>query len=274
MHLHKALISLSGLLALVCRAAPVARNGDLTWREIRDFGIDLEERVVSTPEAYTGGYKPLPNHHLFKTETNTYTGKELNKAARNALAHAKLDTHSHYIPTKNPNKPKVYPNRDSTGFPAGDHNDPSGKHKSKVVLHDPIKNKNSDFSKSPPNNPNPVGPDRVIAWKQPGEKRFSSHISFHDTSKARANPEAQHPASLAKEYHPSKTQARHKKIEAALTRPPKPASYTPRPKPPSKSSQKQAKFSKHVAKQAQKFGGKHARRPSKTQRKAQKAGKK
>ncbi|TEB21475.1 hypothetical protein FA13DRAFT_1779263 [Coprinellus micaceus] len=265
MHLYKSLISLSALLTLVCYAAPVERNAHVASRDIHGWVDELYERAGddgTPPERYhPGSYKPVPNHHIFKTETNLYTAKEVNKAATNALTHARFGTTSD----------GKYPDRQGTGFKTGDPADPSGPlgpKDGKVALHDPIKNRKSDFSKSPANVGRPSGPDRVVVWRNPGEKKFAAHVSYHDTKK-RVHGDKNHPPSSAKIYT-GKVQIKHKMAEWHASKPPRAARHGPKSKPPSKTAQNKVRFEKHNAKQAQKFGNKRPQGPSKaSQKKAQ-----
>jgi hypothetical protein len=93
--------------------------------------------------------------------------------------------------------------------------------------------------------------------------RLESNTTLHLAEVESEVRNTNHPHSATKKICPSKTRAKHLKAEFALKKSPRPASYTPKPKPPTKTEKKKASFTKHNVKQAQKFGNKSAQKTSK-----------
>lgn len=127
-------------------------NDDIYDLTLREFFEELEERGK-----FGFGLRKQPDTATFKTPTAKYTGKEVNKAAKDALKHVEAGT-----------KDRGYP-KPGSGFRKSEaHKDPTkGKGES---YHAPLKKKGA---------PHP-GPDRVIVNKKAGQTKFTSHVAHHD----------------------------------------------------------------------------------------------
>jgi len=151
-------------------------EGDLDLRDLDDEAFDLTLREFLEELEGRGkpgwGLRKQPKSATFKTPSATYSGDEVNKAAKDALKKAEAGQ-----------KDRGYP-KPGSGFRKSEAKaDPTkGKGES---YHAPLRKKGAPYP----------GPDRVVVNKKDGKTKFSSSVAHHDPKKpvpqgtgAKSNP--------------------------------------------------------------------------------------
>jgi hypothetical protein len=206
------IISLAGLVLVVCNAAPVRWELPIEAREslglfeVRDDGVyELFIREPMEPYPRPGmlhpkesnppvtAFHPVPQNSYVKTPGKVYSSKDINKAATDMFSN--LPNADPYR-SKDKNRLKSYP-KPSTGFRPTEAGNPAPNPETHVSYHVPIGGP-KQYTIGPQGSAK-VGADRLVAHRKVTDTAHTIGVSYHDPTKPIP---AARPGGLQSNNHP------------------------------------------------------------------------